>query len=1293
MKTIIVKRLATFGLLWGLAAACASGALAATCTATPLPPQPRNWGTASTWSCGNVPASGDNVVVPNGATVVLNVNSNRVNDLQIDAGGVLRGDGTNKSLTMNNGTGTDVTNNGTIDFGEGNLATMLTRQASTWTGTGSWTFSTINLNGNTLNFVAGTTANIVMSGAAAPFTNAGAVTSLATITWDFSGTVAQTLPTSTSILYGSVNVTNTAGTTLGVALTSTNILGNLTVASNGILNNGGFAVTLAAGKSLSVQASGTLNLTGTSTMVTVSGGGTKTFDAASTVNYAGSNQNVTAETYGNLGLTGSASKTIAAGTTTIAGSLTLAAGVTYNGTTNNPVVNLKGNFDHSGTFNSGTGTFTFNGTAAQNLTGAAASTTFTRLAVNNASGLTIGHSVTASTLLTLTSGVVTTNANTLTASTSCPGGVSRTGGWVAGFLRLTFPGGASTCTFDVGDASIYRPASVTMPAGTTTGAVTGSVSQSAGEHPNITDATSDIISAKDVNRYWTLTNAGVGVGAGGYGATFNFVAGDVDAAANTSRFQSLRWGGVSWATTTVGTRTGTSTQISGVTAFGDFAVGQRGPTTFAVTVPASPVATCAPQTIGITAKNSGNSNLTNYVGTINITTSTSHGDWTKSSASGTLNNGTADDGAASYVFVAADNGSISLNLTSIYSEVITITVTESLELTTGTSASLTFQGNQFAVTAGTVQVAKRPQAMTAQLNRGSTAGCNTAITTYAGSKNLKAWLTLDANDPGGARPSIGALTLPTSIPAANNLTLTFTSGATSFQLNSTDIGKYVLNLRDDSTSVNIDGASSTIVTRPFAVVVQVPSNSSGTATGGSKLVAAADAFQATVAAYVWSSAADGGVGSDGLAGDGVPDAGATLAQIIAQGTAASYRSPTTLSAGTPITPASGSVGSLTGGAFAATDFSGGSASKTLTYSEVGSFTMTGTAASFLGTLGLDLAAIVFNGASTPARNAVVGRFYPDHFTLVSSSVTPACPSGNMTYMGQPNLGYGFTIEARNKAVGGGAKTSNYDANGYSTETVSVIAENGNNGTDLSGRLSGLAGLWTAGTFQSTVSNAAFSRPASPDGPFDSLQLGVAVSNTVLADGALLQGRDMNPTTAGDCVAAANCTGKAIGGATAVRFGRMRVLSPTGSSQAALTVPMLVEYWNGGGFAVNTLDSCTTLTLDKVTLSNFTGFATCATIVSSIGFTSGSASPTMSAPGAKGSVDLRVNLGAASGNYCPTVGSPGVAASSQGASYLQGRWDAIDQGLDGNLYDDDPSARVTFGVFGQPNNVIFRRENF
>ena len=71
-----------------------------------------------------------------------------------------------------------------------------------------------------------------------------------------------------------------------------------------------------------------------------------------------------------------------------------------------------------------------------------------------------------------------------------------------------------------------------------------------------------------MNRYWTFTNSGLSFT--NYNATFNFVAGDLDAGANTSAFIVGKLSGGSWTTPTVGLRTSGSTQITGVTSFSDF---------------------------------------------------------------------------------------------------------------------------------------------------------------------------------------------------------------------------------------------------------------------------------------------------------------------------------------------------------------------------------------------------------------------------------------------------------------------------------------------------------------------------------------------------------------------------------------------------------------------------------------------------------------------------------------------------------------------------------------------------
>jgi MSHA biogenesis protein MshQ len=71
----------------------------------------------------------------------------------------------------------------------------------------------------------------------------------------------------------------------------------------------------------------------------------------------------------------------------------------------------------------------------------------------------------------------------------------------------------------------------------------------------------------------------------------------------------------------------------------------------------------------------------------------------------------------------------------------------------------------------------------------------------------------------------------------------------------------------------------------------------------------------------------------------------------------------------------------------------------------------------------------------------------------------------------------------------------------------------------------------------------------------------------------------------------------------------------------------------------------------------------------------------------GSVLLTANLGAsASGTTCTSVGGGTVSAAGASRTYLQGAWS-------GSVYDDDPTARATFGTKGGAEEVIFVRENF
>ena len=717
---------------------------------------------------------------------------------------------------------------------------------------------------------------------------------------------------------------------------------------------------------------------------------------------------------------------------------------------------------------------------------------------------------------------------------------------------------------------------------------------------------------------------------------------------------------------------------------------------FAINTGGATANTCAPKNLTITARNALGATLTSYTGTVNLTTSTARGDWAVVTANGTLNNGAANDGAASYTFSAADNGVITLALTNRSPDAaLTVNTVDSLiPATSSTSTAIAFSDSAFIFTLDPVQVAGRNQAISVALwakDSVSAATCS-IVTAYAGVKNLKAWLTRDGADPGGTAPTIGVLSLPNAQPGANNLaTLNFTAGVASFNLASTDVGKYTLNLRDDTSPFTsaATGASNLITTRPFGLAFTAIQkgalvNPGGTAAAGGAFVAAGDTFQATVASYRWAAA-------DDVNNDGVPDAGADITN---NGTTAAYRWPVTLTAVAPYTPASGTLGALGGTvAVAAGSFAAGSATiANLTYSEAGSVTLQANAVNFLGTAGANLS----------ATSGVVGRFFADHFALLAgATVSAGC--GSFTYMDQARLGLSFTIEAQARTTN--TRLNNYDtaANSFASAAVTVLAEDtavGNDGVDLSARVTGVpvpSPAWVAGRYSVSTVAGNFGRAAAPDGPFGALQLGVRVSGDPA--GALLAGRDMNPATAGVCAGAA-CDGVRLNLApAAVRYGRLQLTNGVNSQLLPVTLVAEAQYYLGsaGGFTVNTLDGCTSLAAANFTLGNGQGIAPAALQVNVTpgALVSGRKTLTISRAGsatqgpggtAKSSVDAGLNLGAtASGQFCS-----GTFAANTGAAlaYLRSRWCAVP-----STWDRDPVARAVFGVFPGSDTLLMLRENY
>lgn len=509
-----------------------------------------NWNSRGTWGTntfgcigapGGIPGAADNVTVAGAnATVTIptgyaaaansvtvgNASSSRLSSLRFNAA--------SSSLT--------VTNNVTIAAATSTTAgrdRQILVNAGTLIVNGS-----VTLNGSTRSQTYGlltlTTGTVSIAGGLSVVSNTAtagrAVVTVGTGTINVNGAAGVTNGDLITVGAGTFNVTNPAAT-----FTNSNAtIGANTTVSTGTLNVSGNLTNAAATDAVTVSSTGNVTVGGILT-----NNGIVTLAATGTVNANGDFINS-------------------------------ATGVFTNTATG--LLNIGGNATVDGTFNPGTGKVVCNGTTAQNLAGSALTSPdigLNDLETSNANGVTLGNNVTVNGSLTLTSGTVTTGTNTLITSANCPASLSRTGGHVVGNLQLAFPAGASTCSYYLGDSFGYAPATVALT-GATAGTLTGRVDSD--DHPDTIANFSRIDQTKSANRYWTLTPGTLATYTN-YDATLQFGAA-IDATAGTGNFIIAKKFPVAtgpWMRPTVGARTATTIQATGITSaqgFGAFTVGE-----------------------------------------------------------------------------------------------------------------------------------------------------------------------------------------------------------------------------------------------------------------------------------------------------------------------------------------------------------------------------------------------------------------------------------------------------------------------------------------------------------------------------------------------------------------------------------------------------------------------------------------------------------------------------------------------------------------------------------------------
>jgi len=560
--------------------------------------------------------------------------------------------------------------NGTINIGS--TTTGATLQ---YTGSGSTTNRVINLAGTT----GGTTLDSSGTGAlnfTSAFTATGAGSKTLTLTG--SNTNANTI--SGAIVNNSAaNITSLVKNGVGTwVLSGANTFTGATTLNGGLLSIGAdTALGTPPGSATPGQLvfnGGTLLASTTFTLdpdrgIALTGAGTISTNAAGvTLTYGG----VIAGA-GTLAKVGAGTLDLSAASAMVGG-VTISAGTLVGPTAGSFAVG--GNWTNNasaGAFSAGGGAVTLNGTVPQSVAGSF-TTTFHDLTIANASGVTVGTDATVNGTLTFTSGNVTTGSHALYLASG--GSVSGTSGYVVGNFKKYIATGATSETFEVGDATAYTP--VTVAFGSVTAAGDLTVSTTAGDHPQIGSSTID--PSKTANRYWTLTNGGITFTT--YTATFTFVTGDLDAGVDTSRLAVQTYSGGTWSPLVIGTRTSTSTQATGIATFGDFALGELAGIAldhFVVTAPATATAGTAFD-VTVTAVDAVGNTVTGYTGTITFSSTDVY----------------AAFSPASYAFLAGDFGSKTFTGGVILRAAGTQTIGVSDSSKSGTSAPIAVSAGPFA---------------------------------------------------------------------------------------------------------------------------------------------------------------------------------------------------------------------------------------------------------------------------------------------------------------------------------------------------------------------------------------------------------------------------------------------------------------------------------------------------------------------------------------------------------------------------------------------------------------------
>lgn len=441
-----------------------------------------NWNVSSTWDCGHVPLSTDDVVI-SGYTVTL-VNAQSIHSLTVNSGGAIT-DNTGPAFIVAG----DLTVNGAISG----------------------------------------TATITLSGASKTIDGTGTISNTNSITFTGDKTIASSASLNLAggiSINGAYTITNNGTITVAGSIAGTSTSSIWTNAANSTLNIGGTTNAIFTSGSTGTT-NGTLNASASGNTVNYYGAAPSTpaFFIATPSSASGY------ATYNNLIISGGGTKYLPSLTIAINGDLTLNSNLTANAAIK--ILRVRGDWvdnSSSNAFTEGFGTVIFDGTGSQSIT-KSSTETFNNLTIDKSSGtLTLNADIivgtssgsTSASVLTMTSGNIDCGTHTLTLGK----GGSNTNNvytgqlvWLSGkiigsFKRYvydtTYPSStdspSGTVLFPIGTSSYDRTVNATFSNVNTAGSVTASFSSS---YPGSTGLplTESSVTLSNIFRegYWSLT--------------------------------------------------------------------------------------------------------------------------------------------------------------------------------------------------------------------------------------------------------------------------------------------------------------------------------------------------------------------------------------------------------------------------------------------------------------------------------------------------------------------------------------------------------------------------------------------------------------------------------------------------------------------------------------------------------------------------------------------------------------------------------------------------------------------